>query len=182
MTSDLLLSHMKHVEKLFELLMFAGCFVFVIIQGTQCISKWLEMPEIVTTSFDFAGKHPFPEITLCPLPINQLDENYPKPFNENSLEKCGLTWDQYKNHGKWSSEESSECKNSTLLSQKVFVNIDDLQIEFVEIQTFGSIGNPKVHYMNETAKSNMFSWKNVSHNMAEHLGWGNCFTLVTSIL
>ena len=84
MISDFFRSHSNSLEKVFEFLIFAGCFIFVIFQGEQCITKYLEKPEAVTTSFDFAGKHPFPEITLCPQPMNQLNPpnpNYPKPLN-----------------------------------------------------------------------------------------------------
>ena len=53
-------------------MIFAGCLIFVIVQGSQCIMKFIEKPEAVTTSYDFAGKYPFPEITICALPYNQL--------------------------------------------------------------------------------------------------------------
>ena len=105
-------------------------------------------------------------------------ENYPKPFNKTALGECDLTWRDYKDLGKWSNEKIMNCKNSSTLSQKVLIKIDDLQIEFIEVQFYGSIGNPQVYYMNDTVKSDIISWKRTSHNNAEHLGWGNCFTMV----
>ena len=71
MISEFLRSHLSYVEKIFELCMFAGCLIFVLFQGKQCFTKFLEKPEVVKTSFDFTGKHPFPEITFCPNPMNQ---------------------------------------------------------------------------------------------------------------
>ena len=89
------------IQKSFELLIFVGCLIFVIVQGTQCIKKFLEKPEAVTTIYDFASKYPFPEITICPQPFNQFyPDDYPKLFNESVLEKCGLTWQEYKNNAK----------------------------------------------------------------------------------
>ena len=41
------------------------------------------------------------------------------------------------------------------LSQKVFINMKDLGIEFIEVQTFESIGYPKKYYMNDTVESDM---------------------------
>ena len=110
--------------------------------------------------------------------LNEWRENYPKPFNNKALHECDLTWSDYKDLGKWSNEKITNCKNSFNLSQKVLTKIDDLQIEFVEVQVFGSIGNPQFYYMNDTIKSDIVSWKMTSHNQAEHLGWGNCYTMV----
>ena len=110
--------------------------------------------------------------------MNEWHKNYPKPFNTNALHECDLTWSDYKDLGKWSNEKITNCKNSSTLSQKVLTKIDDLQIEFVEVQVFGSIGNPQFYYMNNTIKSDIVSWKITSHNQAEHLGWGNCYTMV----
>ena len=59
-------------------------------------------PEAVTTSYDFAGKYPFPEITICAHPYNQWYQDlYPKPFNETVLKKCGFTWQEYQKNAQW---------------------------------------------------------------------------------
>ena len=64
------------------------------------------------------------------------------------------------------------------LSQKVFINMKDLGIEFIEVQTFESIGYPKKYYMNDTVESDMILWKTIHCNHAEYVGWERCYTLV----
>ena len=53
-------------------------------------------------------------------------------------------------------------------------------IETIEVQTFESIGVPKVLYMNSTNESDIILWKSIIYNHAEHIGYGQCFTLVIS--
>ena len=137
-------------------------------------------PEAVTTSYDFAGKYPFPEITICAHPYNQRYQDlYPKPFNETALKKCGFTWQEYQKNAQWVGNKSDpDCMDPYILSQKVFINMKDLGIEFIEVQTFESIGYPKKYYMNDTVESDMILWKTIHCNHAEYVGWGRCYTLV----
>ena len=137
-------------------------------------------PEAVTTSYDFAGKYPFPEITICAHPYNQQYQDlYPKPFNETVLKKCGFTWQEYQKNAQWVGNKSDpDCMDPYILSQKVFINMKDLGIEFIEVQTFESIGYPKKYYMNDTVESDMILWKTIHCNHAEYVGWGQCYTLV----
>ena len=133
----------------------------------------------MTTSYEFSGDNPFPEITICPQPFNQWSvENYPKPYNENYLKTCGLTYLEYKDAGKWVGKNNKNCTDPTVLSENIFIGMDDLQMEMLVIQTFGSIGNPIVYYMNNADKSKLISWRRIGKNHAEHLGWGNCYSLV----
>ena len=188
---EIMKHHLKNysycVQKTFDLLIFAGCLIFVVIQGSQCIMKFVDKPEAVTTSYDYAGKYPFPEITICSQPFNQNplgafpfpSDLYPKPYNETILKKCGLTWQEYQKNAQWVGNKSDpDCMDPYVLSQQVFIDIKDLGIEFIEIQTFESIGFPKKYYMNDTVESEMFFWKTIHYNHGEFFGWGQCYTLV----
>ena len=80
----------------------------------------------MTTSYEFSGDNPFPDITICPQPFNQWSvEDYPKPYNETYLETCGLTYLEYKDTGKWVGEN---CSDPNTLSENTFIGFDDLQI------------------------------------------------------
>ena len=121
----------------------------------------------MTTSYEFSGDNPFPDITICPQPFNQWSvEDYPKPYNETYLETCGLTYLEYKDTGKWVGENNNDknCSDPNMLSENTFIGFDDLQMEFLEIQTFGSISNPIVYYMNNTGKSKLISWRRIGYN------------------
>ena len=75
------------LTRLISFTLFTGCFSFVVFRSYQCFSKFLAQPKSVDISFQFAGKLPFPSITLCP-PIANPD--YPKPYNITLLKHCGL--------------------------------------------------------------------------------------------
>ena len=61
----------------------------------------------------------FPSVTICGKISNMIGDKTPKPYNEEELAKCNLTWQQY-HEGQWvGSGTLDHCEDPFLLQAKV---------------------------------------------------------------
>ena len=60
-----------------------ACICFVSWKGLQCFIRFLEEPEGTTVSIEYAGKNPFPALTICA-------QNGEDRWDESHLKFCGI--------------------------------------------------------------------------------------------
>ena len=133
---------------IFTTLLFIGCAIFVIIRGQKCFLKFLENPQKVQISYEFTGNIDFPAITIC--------ETKDDAYDNNILEQCQLNKDDYKKNGPWSGSGDSFCENAKELYNKVSFKPTDLDIEWIEIETFA-----KTYEFRSSNITELLKWENI---------------------
>ena len=63
------------------------CFGYVLYRASECLSKFNLSPNSTETGIEPASSHPYPAFTICYYHANH--------WYTNTLEACGLTFDQY---------------------------------------------------------------------------------------
>jgi hypothetical protein len=105
---SILVIPLRHVSmdtsKVFYFVIMASCSGFVAWQSYKCLAKYIEVPEGTKITFKYISGLEFPAITVCP-------SHYGPWTNNAVLSSCKITDDNYKEHGIWSSNESSLCQN-----------------------------------------------------------------------
>ena len=92
------------VEFLSYIFMLA-CFIFVMYQGCQCLSKYLGNPKSTDIKIDLASKHSYPAVTIC-------FESGTSIFDP-ILHECNLTFNDYFVGNKWIGNQSIEiCRRN----------------------------------------------------------------------
>ena len=84
--------------RLVSILIEVSCFIFVIVQTYQCVSKYAQYPQGTSIKRVEAKKEAFPDVTICP-----LDETEYSMI----LNQCNLTYEMYFKNGIWKSDERS---------------------------------------------------------------------------
>ena len=66
-----------------------GCITFVAWQSCQCIMKFIENPQGTKLGIEYAGKHPYPAITVCG-DYKDSQKRKKFTFNEKRLKECKI--------------------------------------------------------------------------------------------
>ena len=66
-----------------------GCITFVAWQSCQCIMKFIESPQGTKLGIEYAGKHPYPAITVCG-DYKDSQKRKKFTFNEKRLKECKI--------------------------------------------------------------------------------------------
>ena len=122
------ISRKSLLSKIFSVLLFTACAVFVAIRGYECFDKYLKKPEATDIKFKVKGELPFPAITLCPL----------KSTYEDILQECNLDLGNYLKSGPWLGSGIPNCSDPKLFFDKLF-KIEQLGIEKMTIRTNNDI-------------------------------------------
>ena len=96
-----------------------ACFIFVMYQGCQCLSKYLAKPKSTDVTIDLASNHSYPGITIC-------FESETDIF-DSILHECNLTFNDYFVENKWIGiNQSIEiCRDPAKLNQKLIGLVPD---------------------------------------------------------
>ena len=121
----------------------------------------MEKPQSTSISYEFTGNLKFPTISIC--------ETKEDAYDENVLEQCQLNKDDYTKNGPWSGIGDSFCKNPKELYNKVSFKPKDLDIEWIEIETF-----TKTHNIRSTNITELLEWKNI----VPYKSYLRCFRMI----
>ena len=66
-----------------------GCIAFVAWQSCQCIMKFIDNPQGTKLGIEYAGKHPYPAITICG-DYKDSQKRKKFTFNEKRLKECKI--------------------------------------------------------------------------------------------
>ena len=96
-----------------------ACFIFVMYQGCQCLSKYLGNPKSTDIKIDLASKHSYPAVTIC-------FESGTSIFDP-ILHECNLTFNDYFVGNKWIGNQSIEiCRDPAKLNRKLIELLSDV--------------------------------------------------------
>ena len=84
----------KLILSLLIRLIFLTCIFITTWQAWNCVVKYQENPQSTSSSMEYIGNLPLPQITICSRLIdNRQNRLKDVPFNNTKLINCGLTYE-----------------------------------------------------------------------------------------
>ena len=102
----------------FSVFLTLSCLGFVVYQGGNCWTKYLNQPKSTDVRIENASKNLYPSLTICPPKVNG------KQAYEEKLRKCNLTSHDYRFKEKWvGMGPEPYCNNSIELFETIEMSL-----------------------------------------------------------